>query len=139
MIYKSNDYKKHLYRRWDIKTPTEYVKRHSEKEDIIMINENSMKYYLPHVDYFNFNYRHRAFVALSVERGTRETWSGAKLIYTNEALINLIENRKTTIWYLVYPEHWLRDFYNIYENNLVYQGIDGMIKVFRFPKNDEEE
>lgn len=138
MIYVSNNYKKHLYRRWDIKTPTEYVKRHSEKEDIIMINENSMKYYLPYVDYFNFNYKHRAFVALSVEKGTRERWSNAKLIYTNKDLLNLIENRRTTIWFLVYPEHWLQwiDFYKRYGNNMVYQGIDEMIKVFKFPKDD---
>lgn len=138
MIYNSNYYKRHLYRRWDIKTPTEYVKRHSEKGDIIMINENSMKYYLPHVDYFNFNYKHRAFSALSVEKGTRERWSNAKLIYTNKDLINFIENRKTTIWFLVYPENWIIElnFYDRYKNNLVYEGIDGVIKVFKFPKDE---
>ena len=103
-----------------------------------MIDENSMKFYLPRVDYFNFNYRHQAFSSLTVEKGERERWSNAKLIYTNKDLINFIENRKTTIWFLVYPEFWFReiDFYNRYKNNLVYHGVDGMIKAFKFPNPD---
>ena len=113
MIY-DNNFKKHLYRRWDIKTPTEYVKKNLDDNDLIMINENSMEYYLPRVDYFNFDYKHHAFVALSVEYGKKERWSNAKLIYKNDDLINFIENRQTTIWYLVFPEGWLSeiDFYN---------------------------
>ncbi len=138
MIYNNMNYKQHLYRRWDILTPTDYVKKNLGKEDLIMINETGMKFYLPRVDYFNFNYKHRAFSSLSVEKGTREKWSNAKLIYTDEALINFIENRKTTIWFLAYPENWLTElnFYNRYKNNLVYEGIDGVIKVFKFPKDE---
>ena len=134
MIY-DNNFKKHLYRRWDIKTPTDFVKSNLDKNDLIMINENSMEYYLPRVDYFNFDYKHHAFVALSVENGKKERWSNAKLIYKNDDLINFIENRQTTIWYLVFPEGWLYeiDFYEKYRQYLVYQGVDGLIKVFKFP------
>ena len=135
MIY-NNYLKRHLYRRWDILTPTDYVKRNLGENDLIMIDENSLKFYLPRVDYFNFNYRHDAFGSLTVERGTRERWSNAKLIYTNKDLIDFIENRKTTVWFLVFPEFWFPeiDFYKRYRSNLVYEGIDGMIKVFKFPK-----
>ena len=141
MIYESNHVKKHLYRRWDIKTPTDYVKKNLGKNDIIMINENSIEYYLPRIDYFNFNYRHRAFSAITVEEGTKERWSDADLIYTNNDLIDLIENRKTRIWFIVYPENWLTeiDFYERYKDNLVYTGIDGMIKVFDFPQTVHPE
>ena len=136
MIYTNNDYKKHLYRRWDIITPINYVKTNLGKDDLIMIDENSMKFYLPRVDYFNFNYRHSAFPSLTVEKGKRERWSNAKLIYTNGGLINFIDNRTRTIWFLVYPEFWFReiDFYERYKNNLVYKGVDGMIRLFKFPK-----
>lgn len=135
MIY-NNNYKKHLYRRWDIKTPIEFVKKSLKKEDLIIINENSLEYYLPRVDYFNVDYMHEAFVALSVERGKKERWSASKLIYKNENLENLIINRKTTIWYLVFPENWLINsgFYDKYNEYLVYEGIDGLIKVFKFPQ-----
>jgi hypothetical protein len=128
-------YKKHIYRRWDIKNPTDYVKQNLKENDLIMINENSQEYYLPRVDYFNFDYKHRAFVALSVEGGKRERWSNAKLIYKHEDLINFIDNRKTTIWYLVYPENWLIEinFYERYKSYFVSQGVDRVIKVFRFP------
>lgn len=134
MIY-DNNFKKHLYRRWDVKTPTEYVKKNLGENDLIIINENSMEYYLPRVDYFNFDYKHHAFVALSVEHGKKERWSNAKLIYKNEDLIDFIENRRETIWFLVFPEVWLNemDFYNKYREYLVYEGIDELIKVFRFP------
>ena len=110
------------------------------KDDLIMINENSLEYYLPKVDYFNFDYRHHAFSIISIERGEKERWSGAKLIYTNEALIELIEKRKTTIWYLIYPELWLHDinFYDRYKDYLVFMGKDKMIKVFKFPSNKNE-
>ncbi len=137
MIYKSNLIKRHLYRRWDIKTPTDYVKQNLHDGDIIMINENSHEQYLPRVDYFSFDYRHKAFVSFSVERGTKERWSNAKLIYTNKDLINFIENRKSTIWFITYPENYLfeMNFYKKYRKYMVYEGVDKMIKVFKFPMN----
>ena len=128
-------YKKHIYRRWDIKTPSDFVTRNIKENDLIMLNENSPEHYLPRVDYFNFDYKHRAFVALSVEHGTKERWSNAKLIYKNEDLINFIENRKNTIWFLTYPENWLNeiDFYNRYSSYFVFQGLDSVLKVYKFP------
>ncbi|MCB9258730.1 MAG: glycosyltransferase family 39 protein [Ignavibacteriales bacterium] len=133
MIY-ANNYKKHLYRRWDVKTPTDYIKNNMQLDDVIMINENSQEYYLPKVDYFNFDFRHRAFVALSASAGKKEKWSDAKLIYKNDDLLNLIEKRSNTIWFIVYPELWLNeiDFYKRYDKYLVYQGIDKMLKVYKF-------
>ena len=135
MIY-PNKYKVHLYRRWDVKTPTDYIKEHLNKGDIIMLNENSPEFYLPYVDYFSFDYKHKAFVVISVKKGTRERWSNAKMIYTYDDLINFIENRKRTLWFIVFPENYLiaPGFYERYKENIVYQGIDGMLKVFRFPK-----
>ena len=139
MIYNNYNFKKHLYRRWDIRTPINFVKKNLGDSDLVMIDENSMKFYLPRVDYFNFNYRHRAFRSFSVDHGKRERWSNAKLIYTNKNLINFIDNRKRTIWFLVYPEFWFKeiDFYKRYKDYLVYQGVDGVIKVFKFPKREK--
>lgn len=137
MIY-DNGYKKHLYMRWDVATPTDFVKKNLKKDDLIIINQNVMEYYLPRIDYFNFDYKHRAFGIFTTEGGKRERWSDAKLIYKNKDLIDFLENRQTTIWFLVWPEFWLREinFYKRYENNLVCQGIDGEIKVFKFPKRE---
>ncbi len=75
------------------------------------------------------------FNTLSVEYGKKERWSNAKLIYTNEDLIKLIENRNQTIWFIVYPENYLHEmnFYERYKNYFVCQGIDKMIKVYKFP------
>ncbi len=139
MIYKDNHFRVHLYRRWDVLTPMQFVKNNLKKGDLIMINENSHEYYLPRVDYFNFDYKHHAFATLAVEGGRKERWSNAKLIYTEKDLINLIENRKTTIWFTVYPEFWLYDigFYERYKENLVCKGVDGMIKVYKFPPKNE--
>ncbi|NWF90109.1 MAG: hypothetical protein HXY50_11700 [Ignavibacteriaceae bacterium] len=130
-----NYFKRHLYRRWDIKTPTDFVKNELNNNDLIMINENSMEYYLPRVDYFNFDYKHHAFGALTVNGGKNERWSNAKLIYKNEQLINFIETRHTTIWYLVFPEEWLHEinFSEKYKQYLVCEGIDGLVKVYKFP------
>ncbi|MCB9210969.1 MAG: hypothetical protein H6609_16505 [Ignavibacteriales bacterium] len=136
MIYKDNHMKKHLYRRWDIQNPVDYVKKNLHNNDKIMINENSLEYYLPRVDYFNFDYMHEAFVAISTDYGKKERWSNADLIYSKDNLRNLIENRKSTIWYLVFPENYLYDmnFYEKYNPYLVFEGIDGLIKVYKFPK-----
>ncbi|MFZ1292291.1 MAG: hypothetical protein WAR79_19510 [Melioribacteraceae bacterium] len=135
LIY-SNHIKKHLYRRWDVMNPVKFVTKNAKKNDIIMINENSLEYYLPRVDYFNVDFKHEAFSILSVENGTKERWSEARLIYKNEDLVNFIENRKQTIWFVVFPENWLAEinFYEIYRTNLAYQGIDGLLKVYKFPK-----
>lgn len=134
MIY-NNKLKKHLYRRWDIKTPIEYVKKNMSENDIIIINENSPEYYLPKVDFYNFDYTHKAFIALSVEEGSKERWSNTNLINNNIDLINIIESRKATIWFLVFPEAYLRqtNFLKKYKNSLVYKGVDDMISVYKFP------
>jgi hypothetical protein len=139
MIY-NHEMKVHLYRRWDIKTPINFVKSHYNSDNLIMINENSLEYYLPKVDYFNIDYKHHAFSTLSVEEGKKERWSNAKLIYKNEDLVNFIENRSNTIWYLVFPEGWLYEmnFYERYKKFLVSEGIDGLIKLYRFPKKEKE-
>ena len=78
------------------------------------------------------------FVNFSVDGGKKERWSNAKLIYKNEDLIKLIDNRNSTIWFTVYPENWLLkiDFYNRYKDYFVFEGIDKMIKVYKFPKKD---
>jgi len=131
--------KKHLYRRWDIKTPVQYVRDNMNKDDIIIINENSQEYYLPKVDYFSIDYKHDAFVILSVIEGTKERWSNSKLINNNEDLINLIENSENTIWFLVFPEFYLEeiDFYNKYKSYLVSQGNDKLVNVYKFPPKNK--
>jgi len=136
MIYKNNHIKKHLYRRWDVITPTEFVKKNLQEDDLIMINENSQEYYLPRVDYYNIDYKNSGFIAISVDHGEKERWSNAKLIYQNEDLINFLENRKTTIWFTVFPENWLFDigFYKRYKDYLVCEGIDKLVKVYKFPQ-----
>ena len=130
--------KNHLYRRWDSRSTTEYVKNNMTQNDLIIINENSLEYYLPKVDYFNFYYKHSAFPAITSNSGLNEKWSGAKLIYKNEDLLDIIENRNETIWYLAFPEFWLRDinFYQKYKNNLVFKGIDNLIEVYKFPQKN---
>ncbi len=137
MIYKNNYFKRHLYRRWDIKTPTEYVFNNADPNDIIMCNENSHEYYLPKLDYFNFDYTHKAFVTMSVEEGKKERWSNANMINNNAELEKLLNERDKNLWFLVYPEHYLNkiDFYGKYNDYLVCEGIDKMIKVYKFPKN----
>ncbi|MCP4970188.1 MAG: hypothetical protein GY932_06295 [Arcobacter sp.] len=138
MIYKSNHIKKHLYRRWDVITPTEFIKKNLQEGDLIIINENSQEYYLPRVDYYNIDYKNSGFIAISVDNGERERWSNAKLIYQNEDLIRFIENRKTTIWFTVFPENWLFDigFYERYKDYLVCEGIDELVKVYKFTKKN---
>jgi hypothetical protein len=138
MIYKNNYMKKHLYRRWDLNTPLDFVKNNLQADDLIIINENSHEYYLPRVDYFNIDYKHHAFIAISVENGKKERWSNSKLIYQNEDLIKFIENRKTTIWFTVFPEDWLFEinFYEKYKEYLVSQGIDELVKVYKFPQKN---
>lgn len=95
---------------------------------------------MPRVDYFNVDFNHEAFSILSAEKGTKERWSEAKLIYKNEDLINFIENRTQTIWFVVFPENWLGkiNFYEKYKSNLAYQGIDGLLKVYKFPVNESK-
>ena len=134
LVYNSK-MKNHLYRRWDSKTTTDFVKDNMNPDDIIIINENSLEYYLPKVDYYNFHYKHSAFPAISANSGQNEKWSGSKLIYKNEDLFNIIENRENTVWYLVFPENWLKEinFSQKYKDYLVYEAIDGLIRVYRFP------
>jgi hypothetical protein len=125
--------KKHFYRRWDVITPTDLIRKEMKDDDIIITNDLSADFYLPRIDYVNIDYRHGRFLSLSTLEGRKERWTNSRLIYTNSNLLNLMNNNDNDIWFLVFKEFNLLEmsFYQKFEKYLYFQGIDEVLKVYK--------
>lgn len=130
---------RHYYRRYDVKTPAEYVNTHAQNTDLILINEMVLEYYLDRVDFIFLDYRSNRMRILSTNEGKKERWTNANLIYTTDSLMNFLTKNKNNIWFVVHKLPYIQqplqeiNFYKNFEQYLVYESIDRMVNVYYIP------
>jgi hypothetical protein len=131
---------RHFYPRYDVRTPAEVINKHVQADDLVIINEINLEYYLNKLDYIFIDYRSRRFPILSTLEGTRERWTSAKLIYKISDLQKMLTEPKQTIWFMVHKKVYIQqpliemDFYNKFSEFLFYESIDKMVQVYRISK-----
>jgi hypothetical protein len=134
---------RHYYRRYDVKTPAEYVNNNFNENDVVLINEMVIEYYLKNLDHIFLDYRSRRFWILSTNEGTKERWTNANLVYTTDALLDFLLENDKTVWFVVHKLSYIQeplneiDFYNKFKNYLVYESIDKMVAVYKIPNLSE--
>lgn len=130
---------RHYYRRYDVRTPAEYVNLNAKKDDLILVNEMILEYYLKRLDYIFIDYRSGRFPILSTTKGKKERWTNANLIYTKEALLNFLLHNDKRVWFVVHKLSYIQkplmeiNFYNNFNKYLVYSSIDEMVEVYKIP------
>ncbi len=128
------------YLREDYKTVAEYVNEHINKKDIVILTVAPAEYYLKHLDYYYRNYKDMEFTIRSREKGTKELWTNAKLIYDENKLLDMIKNfnGKNNLWLITYsPQRFYAKglkikIYNMYKNKIVYRNLNNTIVVYKF-------
>ena len=113
--------KRHFYRRYDIRTPAEYVNKNINPNEIVIVNEMVLEYYLKKVDYIFIEYKSRRFPILSTKNGKKERWTNSDLIYEKKSLVEMLNNSKKTIWFVVHKLPYIQkplleiEFYEKFE------------------------
>jgi len=134
----SKNLENHYYTRWDTRTPAEIVNKESKAEDIIIVTHQSSSFYLNRLDYVYIDYRSISFKGVSISHGKQERWTGAKLIYDYQYLIDFLENHKKTKWLIVNMEWGSRFlaksvFFEIFNKYLVYSTPDSTAILYKIP------
>ena len=129
---------RHYYPRWDVKGTANIVNRNAKPDDIIIINEPVVSYYLNRIDYFFEDYRSGRFGAVTTAMGTKERWTNAKLVYTIPSLMDILENSERRVWFIARDKIFFDElpFYENMRDYLFYTGIDGSTWVFLFTPKD---
>lgn len=137
-VYNEN-IKRHYYPRWDVKTPAEIVNKQAHHDDIIIIDELNIEYYLDRLDYVYLNYNNPNFTILSVNSGANERWTNSKLIYRNIHLLDKIKESQNNIWFITIhkPELERINFKENFSKFLYYKSIDNAIFVYKIPGGTE--
>lgn len=99
-VKQSLELKKHFYPRWDVRTPAQFVNENSLPDDVIISNEQINEKYLNRLDYVFIDYRGK-MAQISVAGGSLERWTGAKLIYKYEQLVEIIKKQKKNTWLII--------------------------------------
>jgi hypothetical protein len=138
MVYDVNK-TRHYYPRWDVKTPAEIVNKESKEDDIIIIDEFNVEYYLNRFNYAYVNYNNADFTIFSVNGGKNERWTDAPLIYTNQHLLDIIKTVKKDVWFITIlkPELYEINFAENFREYLHYKSLDKTIFVYKIPGGTE--
>lgn len=135
--------KRHYYRRYDIKTPAEFVNNNIKDSDVVLINEMVLEYYLKKIDYIFIDYQSRRFPILSTHQGEKERWTNADLIYSKSSLMDFLQSSNKEIWFIVHKLPYIQqplldiEFYKNFKDYLVFQSLDEMVNVYKItPKKN---
>ena len=130
----------HYYPRWDTRTPAEFINKNLRNDEIVIANEQVYDYYLKRIDYFYYNYKFKRteFTSISVDRGKKERWTNANLVYDTNGLTRLLVDKKVTKWFIINTFYGNRDldsinFFNDYKKYLVYADQDSVTFVYKIP------
>jgi hypothetical protein len=128
----------HYYPRWDTRTPAEFINKNLKNDEIVIINEQVYDYYLNRTDYFYYNYKGPEFTGISVNKGKKERWTNARLIYNTKDLKGLLIDKKKTKWLLVNTFYTNKDLDTINtftdsKRYLIYSDQDSITFVYKIP------
>jgi len=139
-IYKAEQ-KNIYYYQEDYITPSKVINKNVGSSDLVMTTFTpiTIEYYLKKLDFIYLNYKDPEFSSRSREKGKKELWTNANLIYKEEDFINKIKDSKSLVWLIdfsnkrpgasVLGEKINKDF----SDYLYYVNTDSTINVFKIP------
>jgi hypothetical protein len=130
--------KTHYYPRWDTRTPAEFINQNVKNDELVISNEQVYDFYLKRVDYFYYNYMEPEFAGISIDRGKKERWTNADLVYTRNDFKRLLADTTETKWLLINTFYGNKDLESLNISNdfkkyLVYTDQDSITYVYKIP------
>jgi hypothetical protein len=126
----------HYYPNMDTRGVAKVVNANLKNGDIVISRMRPVCYYLTQVDYVFYANTGPEFANYSSSQGTREKWTGAKLIYHEDALWQLLEKSEKRIWLITQSEKadWVGSLdaklHEKFKNSLVFTSLDGKANVY---------
>lgn len=129
----------HFYPRWDSKTAALIINKEKENGDLIISDEQISEYYLDRLDYLYRNYTSNDFPIESVNFGTNERWTNAKLLYTYDMLKNILLSEFNNKWLIINKTYGIKElekigFFDSIKEFIYFNSIDRTTVVYKIPK-----
>lgn len=129
-----------VYRRWDYRSPAEYVNSHATPSDKIVTTSQSVPYYLNNLTHFYMNSSGKEYATVASCHGTMERWSSATLLSTPAELRQLYEPKiRNDVWAIIRspirPEASSMEqaIAREHKDHIVYESVDERIIVVHIP------
>ena len=122
----------------DFRSPSIHINSQIKASDIIITSVRPVHHYLERIDYYYITPEEGEFSNVSACNNTRELWTNAKLIHSDEMLIDLINNSKYRVWLILksgefpFPGSAEKKFYTEYKDNISFRSTDANIVVYKF-------
>ncbi len=138
-IGSSNNWKKHYLTRRDFESPSQYINLHREDNDIVVSATTPSDIYIDGgLDYIYMPYSTNRFWERNIDASGLDFWSGARILYSEEMVYELVRSSENPIWLMTFAIGWDNKtdstFRNRFASQLVYTSIDGTIDVFRIAR-----
>jgi hypothetical protein len=120
----------------DTRGVAKIVNANLKNGDIVVSKMRPVCYYLSKVDYVFYLDSGPEFANYAASQGSREKWTGAKLIYHEDALWELLEKSEKRIWLITQSEKadWLGSLdaklHEKFKDSLVFTSLDGKANVY---------
>ncbi len=119
----------HYYLRSDSRAVAEFVNITRQKGDLVISTLHSPEYYLNQLDYFYLNYRSLRFPGIVSCSGTRNIWTNSLMLYKEEQLLDIIQNRSGKVIIITKSTDADR-IYEKFSSNAVFTDASGEISVY---------
>jgi hypothetical protein len=126
----------HFYSNIDTKGVATAINQELNVGDIVISRIRPVCYYLSRVDYVYYPESGLEFRNYSALKGTMEKWTGAKLIYLEDKLWELLENSNARIWLITPSEsadwigHLDAKLHERLNKYLFFRSLDGRVNVY---------
>ena len=130
----------HFYPRWDSRAVSDIINKISQKNDIIISNEQISSYYLKRLDYLYRYYTSDDFVLESVNSGKNERWTNAKLIYQYDDLVKILSDSDNPKWLIINKTWGIKlleeqGLFKLVDKYTFYKDQDSTTFLYKIPKN----
>jgi hypothetical protein len=125
-----------VYRRWDYRSPAEFVNAHASVGDVILTTSQAVPFYLTTITHFYADSTGKEYPEIASCRGATERWSSANLVSNPVEFETLVESlANNNLWAIIRsddrPEasNFEKQFLAEYHDKIVYQSIDDRLVV----------
>jgi hypothetical protein len=125
-----------VYRRWDYRSPAEFVNTRARIDDVILTTSHAVPFYLTTITHFYADSTGKEYPTIASCRGTTERWSSANLVSNPvefEALAGSLS--KNDLWAIIRSDDrpeasdFEKQFLAEHNDKIVYQSIDDRLVV----------
>jgi hypothetical protein len=89
---------RHFYPRRDYNSPALVINDEISSEDIVISTLTPVDFYIKRIDYIFIDKKSKRLPGVIACSGSKELWSNAKIIYSEEKLWNIVDDNASVIW-----------------------------------------